>query len=746
MLSPLTHDDPARIAGYRLTARLGSGGMGTVYLARSAGGRTVALKTMHAGIASDPASRTRFRLETDAARIIGGHHGATVVDADPLAETPWLATEYVLGPPLDDAVTLCGPLPEPSVRALGAALAGALSQLHASDVVHRDLKPSNVMVTAYGPKIIDFGIAQAAGDERLTRTGAATGTPAFMSPEQATGQEHTPAGDVFALAGVLAFAATGRGPFGTGQAADLLYRVRYAEPDLADVPPPLLPLLVRCLSKDPAQRPTTAQLAAGLHDGHGEFADHLPDLLLADIARRATEVWQYQPYRLPAPEGTTRVPASGAPALTRRRLLTVGGSSVLGVAAAGAGAWAWLGPKDPGGRTGGGPGPARSSTSASPTTSEKPLSDYLWQVQVPPVDDLTLRVYPAADPFPVVLGDHVLLTIGTGLAAVDPKTGKGAWTSGDVEDAWRVTTDGKQIFRIPDHEFFGVEGQVKPLVVDSVDAATGKTARPRQTFPDFNVLHKEGQLVCCADGMLYLVGGTGGYERGGYQDGQSWYLVAVDMRSGAERWRRPLPPRKEETDSPHFLAGRVVGSRLVLLQETAAGKVRLAVHDSRTGGPLWSAPATDAEPDLVRNLLTVDDRHVYLGFGPLRALRLADGKEAWTLARSRPDASFGPPSLKDGVVYAVQDGRGLVAVGAADGRVRWEEKGGEGARADLTDPPVAGRKYVYSKGPSGLRRIDVSTHTTTATYKTSGTRFIAHERARVVFALGGPLISAYPLE
>ena len=225
---PLAHDDPPGLGTYRLLARLGSGGMGTVYLARSPGGRTLALKTMHARIATTTEFRTRFRLEADAARVIGGRYGAQVVDADPLAETPWMATEYVLGPPLDDAVELAGPLPEASVRALGAALCGALGQLHHSDVVHRDLKPSNIMVTAHGPKVIDFGIARALGDDRLTHTGAAVGTPAFMSPEQATGQEHTPAGDVFALAGVLVFAATGRGPFGEGQPADLLYRVRYS--------------------------------------------------------------------------------------------------------------------------------------------------------------------------------------------------------------------------------------------------------------------------------------------------------------------------------------------------------------------------------------------------------------------------------------------------------------------------------------------------------------------------------------
>ncbi|MEB3962201.1 serine/threonine protein kinase, partial [Streptomyces kunmingensis] len=267
MPTPLSHDDPAALGPFRLIARLGSGGMGTVYVARSAGGRTVALKTMHPGIAEDPAARARFRLEVDAARVIGGQFGAEVFDADPLAvPTPWFATEYVLGPPLDEAVEAVGPLPEPAVRALGAALCAALGQLHRSEVVHRDLKPSNLLVTAYGPKVIDFGIARAIGDDRLTRTGSAVGTPAFMSPEQATGLEHGAAGDVFAMAGVLVYAARGSGPFGRGQAADLLYRVRYSEPDLTGVPAALVPVLARCLHKDPAQRPTTDQLAAQLHD------------------------------------------------------------------------------------------------------------------------------------------------------------------------------------------------------------------------------------------------------------------------------------------------------------------------------------------------------------------------------------------------------------------------------------------------------------------------------------------------
>ncbi|ROQ32631.1 serine/threonine protein kinase [Streptomyces sp. PanSC19] len=379
MLSPLTHDDPAAVATYRLLARLGSGGMGTVYLARTPGGRTVALKTVHARLATDPAFRSRFRLETDAARIIGARHGAAVVDADPLAETPWLATEYVLGPPLDDAVALGGPLPEPTVRALGAALAGALAQLHSSDVVHRDLKPSNVLVTAYGPKIIDFGIARAAGDDRLTRTGAAAGTPAFMSPEQASGEEHTAAGDVFALAGVLVFAATGHGPFGTGSPADLLYRVRYAEPDLTGVPEALVPLLTACLSKDPSSRPTTATLTEHLHDGHGDFADHLPPLLLADIARRATDVWLHSPRRLPAPaESATTATVPGAP-VSRRRALVLGGGSLLGLAGAGAGVWTWAGSR---GDAGSNP-PAAGPTAIPATTASDGAPRALWRGGAP---------------------------------------------------------------------------------------------------------------------------------------------------------------------------------------------------------------------------------------------------------------------------------------------------------------------------------------------------------------------------
>jgi hypothetical protein len=366
MPTPLTHDDPTTLGPYRLVARLGSGGMGTVYMARTAGGRTVALKTMHAGIATDPAARTRFRLEVDAARVIGDRFGARVMDADPLGETPWLATEFVLGPALDEAVRSGGPLPERSVRALGAALCSALDQLHRSDVVHRDLKPSNILVTAYGPKVIDFGIARAIGDDRLTRTGASVGTPAFMSPEQATGKEHDAAGDVFALAGVLVYAATARPPFGHGQPADLLYRVRYADADLRGVPAPLVPVLARCLAKEPAKRPGLAELTAQLHDGAGEFAEHLPDTLLAQIGRRAADVWRIVPERLAAPPveaGASAVTALPGPGPSRRGLLTAVGALAV-TAAAGGGMWWQRG---------------RATATVSEVTQQTRNLDPLWQ-------------------------------------------------------------------------------------------------------------------------------------------------------------------------------------------------------------------------------------------------------------------------------------------------------------------------------------------------------------------------------
>ncbi|MVO86884.1 PQQ-binding-like beta-propeller repeat protein [Streptomyces sp. p1417] len=264
MTSPLLADDPCALGGHRLLARLGAGGMGQVYLARSPGGRLLALKTVHAHLAADARFRERFRREATAARAVTGAHTAAVVDADPDAEQPWLATAYLPGVTLRQAVGGTGPLTPETVRALAAALAEALSRIHAAGIVHRDLKPSNVLLTADGPRVIDFGVARATeasghGHQHgaLTATGALLGTPGYMAPEQVLGGTVGPATDVFALGAVLVFAATGTGPFGTGPLAVLLYRAAHEEPDLASVPRAagLRDLAAGCLHRDPALRP-----------------------------------------------------------------------------------------------------------------------------------------------------------------------------------------------------------------------------------------------------------------------------------------------------------------------------------------------------------------------------------------------------------------------------------------------------------------------------------------------------------
>ncbi|MFE6906918.1 protein kinase domain-containing protein [Streptomyces erythrochromogenes] len=732
MPTPLTHDDPHALGGYRLLARLGSGGMGTVYLARSAAGRTAALKTMHARIAADPAVRTRFRLEIDAARVIGPVHGARVFDADPLAETPWLATEYVLGPPLDEAVSVAGPLPEPAVRALGALLCAALAQLHASDVVHRDLKPSNVMVTAEGPKVIDFGIARALGDDRLTRTGTAAGTPAFMSPEQATGGEHTAAGDVFALAGVLTYAASGHGPFGSGSHADLMYRVRHAEPDVTGVPPALLPVLAHCLAKDPADRPTTEELAARLRTGEGGFADLLPEALLMEIARRVGGVWHDAPHRLPAPPGHglaatlpsgSRPPSASPPGLSRRRLLALGGGSVLGAAAVGAGAWAWLGRKDP------------DAPEPPATPAKEPAWDLLWQVQENSISD------PLIPPAPIVL-DGLLLVAENGMQGLDPATGAVKWPEPEVWFMRRATSDGKQLYAA-DHTT--VESD--PLRVCVIDPATGRLREPFAELKDLRAILFGTQLLCATGDAVYLVGGRGTHTRTGFGKDQAWFLLGIDVRSGRKLWEVPLPARPHESDRLHFLSGRAVGGRLVLVQQSAEGEPRLVVHDALTGRALWNKPLDGKQSALSRARLAVDDRHVYPAAGELTALGLADGKPVWRFEGRTPTARFGPPAVKDGVVYAVEENRGMVALDASTGALRWAEKSRAVPSEDLDAPPAVGtgHVYAYSTASSGLMAADLRTGAVTRPFKAARARYFAHPSAGRLIALGDEYTAAYPL-
>ncbi|MFF0429627.1 protein kinase [Streptomyces sp. NPDC004520] len=718
MLSPLTHDDPATVASYRLLARLGSGGMGTVYLARTPGGRTVALKTVHARLATDPAFRSRFRLETDAARIIGARHGAAVVDADPLAETPWLATEYVLGPPLDDAVALAGPLPEPTVRALGAALAGALAQLHSSDVVHRDLKPSNVLVTAYGPKIIDFGIARAAGDDHLTRTGAAAGTPAFMSPEQAGGEEHTPAGDVFALAGVLVFAATGHGPFGTGSPADLLYRVRHADPDLTGVPAALLPLLTACLAKNPSARPTTSVLADHLHDGHGEFADHLPPLLLTDIARRATDVWLHTPHRLPAPAESATAPTVPSTPFSRRRALALGGGALLGTAAVGGGLWAW-----PGSRSSGTPDtPAATGPTAIPaTTAPDGAPAALWRGEHLDREETIT---------PLLAGDVVGFAETVSFRALDTRKGTELWDD-MLPRPHQITADGTYFYTSD-----GPSTGPRVLRIRTLAPRTGKEAARMIEIKGLDGSMGGTDLLAVSGGRLYAASRV---DDGGSDSTTGRHFVSVDLRTGREVWRQPYA-----WGNVRPWLSQVVGNLLLLAKNSDdLDSFDLQVRDVRTGRLLWrrSIPLKDSMSYRPGQLAT-DDRHVYLGGDRLRALRLTDGAVVWEHGKG---SRFGLPAVSDGLVHANEAGRGLVVVSADKGAARWKESpSGRALSPELVMVPVVGKKYVYAPVRGGLSAVDRATRSSAWVFPTEASRYVVDRTRTRIVGAGASSVVAIP--
>ncbi|WP_159774830.1 protein kinase domain-containing protein [Streptomyces sp. HM190] len=309
-MEPLGPDDPEVLGPHRLAARLGAGGMGRVYLARTPQGRFVAVKAIRPELVGDRNFRIRFRREVEAAGALGGRYTAPVVDADPDGPVPWLATDYIAGPTLAEAVSEHGPLPVESVLTLGAGIAEALISVQAAGLVHRDLKPSNVLLAADGPRVIDFGIVRAADGYDLTRSGALFGSFEYMCPEQATGEPLGPEGDVFSLGSVLTYAATGHAPFSGTAAATLLYQVVHSPPDLSGVPDPLDKIISLCLTKDPRLRITPDKLAAACAPGGVEQVTGegwLPPSVTASIALRAAAVAMFAT----APDDVLTDPACG---------------------------------------------------------------------------------------------------------------------------------------------------------------------------------------------------------------------------------------------------------------------------------------------------------------------------------------------------------------------------------------------------------------------------------------------------
>jgi hypothetical protein len=275
---PLTRSDPARVGPFRLLGRLGGGAMGQVYLGASKTGRPVTVKVVRPHLAEDPHFRRRFAAEIAAVRRVDSPYTPAVIAADSEAERPWRATAYIPGPPLDDVVEADGPLPTEAVFRLAAGIAEALAGIHAAGVLHRDLKPANVLLEVTGPKVIDFGVAQADDGTRMTQTGTRVGTVPFMAPEQADGRPVTPAADVFSLGAVLAYAATGVPPFGDGTTGEVLYRIIHTDPDPAALDcgdDRLRDLILACLTKDPERRPTPEQVIDACA-GHRLRVDWLP--------------------------------------------------------------------------------------------------------------------------------------------------------------------------------------------------------------------------------------------------------------------------------------------------------------------------------------------------------------------------------------------------------------------------------------------------------------------------------------
>ncbi|MFD5895956.1 serine/threonine-protein kinase [Streptomyces sp. NPDC060366] len=382
---PLQATDPSVVAGYRLAARLGAGGMGRVYLSHTRGGRPVAIKVVRPELADDPDFQRRFGREIRAAQRVRGAYTAELIDADAEGVPPWLATLYVPGPSLAEAVARRGPLSVTAVLWLMAGMAEALQAIHAEGIVHRDLKPSNVLLAADGPRVIDFGIALAADGTSYTATGHTVGTPAYMAPEQASGEEATAATDVFALAQTAAFAALGRPLYGDGPGVYVLYRIVHSGPDLDLLPKPLRPLFARCLAADPAERATPAEVVEWCRQRLGADAD----------AGGAPAVWReisgpevVVPPPVPDPTPPQPQPLIGwlpptrAEGKARRRrtplIMAVGlaGSALLVTALT------WLGMdgkgwgdfRDPGGSSASDTGPSGQS-SASPRGSSSDSSD-----------------------------------------------------------------------------------------------------------------------------------------------------------------------------------------------------------------------------------------------------------------------------------------------------------------------------------------------------------------------------------
>ncbi|WP_345982430.1 serine/threonine-protein kinase [Streptomyces sp. DSS69] len=698
---------PEYAGTYRLEACLGSGGMGVVHLARSASGLQLAVKVVHRPYAADREFRARFRQEVAAARRVSGAFTAPVVDADPEAVRPWMATLYVPGPTLAEQVKRNGPLAPAELRRLTAGLAEALRDIHRAGVIHRDLKPSNVLLSDAGPKVIDFGISRPYDSDLRTETGKLIGSPPYMAPEQfQRPREVGPAADVFALGAVLVHAATGRGPFDSDSPYIVAYQVVHDEADLSGVPEDLAELVGRCLAKDPAARPTPDEVMAALRPPSYEAAAFIPAQRRPAAVTRAVE----DAAERAGAEDATHVRGAVPRRWWRptRGRLVLAAALLLVVAGAGAGGFAlW-------GGDGGGDGGA--AAAAERTTEEKAAEDAAfspWRT--------TLRTSGSATPVCASAGAGAALycaVAGTGTARIDPANGRVVWSDRNtaLRDASAPIVSGGVVLSAgPDGKLRAYD-PVKGVPVRE----TGLSASPGSAFPAGSTL-----LVVADDGTVTALDGASGVELwehplkghtrpdfGLYDEasglvyaaehsaaGTSTLVTAVDAASGRAAWQRRL----DGMLTPVSTAG---AGELVLTEMNAdmqtVGLVRYA-PGKRTADRI-ALPFRLDEPQVV---MGGDAAYLLARGGSLVAVDTAAGggkAELWRLETgvgrgSAPVLGEGGHlyfSAADGRLLAVDTGRGTLV-----GQTRARLSGGKLTYASDLPAPVAAGRVVVGTAPDG---------------------------------------------
>ncbi|ARF59210.1 serine/threonine-protein kinase [Streptomyces gilvosporeus] len=696
----LREGDPAEIGGYPLEARLGSGGMGTVFLARTSSGRPVAIKLIHPQFAADDEFRIRFRQEVAAARRVSGAFTAAVVDAAPEAEQPWMATTYIQGHTLSRLIATKGPLGGAELRRLAIGLAEALRDIHRVGVVHRDLKPSNVVLSPEGPRVIDFGISRAVDQQTLTMTGRVIGTPPFMSPEQLQAPRDVgPRSDVFSLGTLLAYAATGHGPFDAESPYIVAYQVVHGEPSLEDVPVALRTVVESCLAKEPDGRPSADELLVllrdlpadlGQTDAGGVGAGHTRDMITQHhFATPAT----------PAPTAPTTTPAgpdtgsADTPIGGRRRrrwrrrwrpVLAV----AVAVAAVGGGVAA-LTTGGFGGNSGGDQGNSPAAPSAALPAGFKP-----WHETVPGGrEDIP-------DELRCVARGDALFCGGGGVVAtrIRARDGSRVWTAKSPG----VPVNGMYLVGATDDTVLGYRiaarraPQGPPSEVVAIDANNGRELWSVPSGAQSTAVTGRTQDAIVVGSDVVTV------------DASNSRLEARNAHSGRVTWKSPFPAGKQ-------CAPVLVGPQLVAMCATDAEVRALAVRRPALY-PVDRATGALGRP------IAVNGPAVPMGIANGRLVLLQVHMGGTDLARynrvARVDPASrkvtysplgktyaGTPGMADGTVY-VSGQTGLVtALDPATGRKKWSRQTGvEGASG-----PVAGADALYFSSATG-RVVALSPH------------------------------------